>query len=150
MPDIYIGLGTNIGRREENLLKAIEKLGSIDEIEITGRSSVMETEPVDYLDQPSFLNQVVRISTTLEPGRLLDLLKGIEADMGRESSIPKGPRVIDLDILLYEERVIKTETLTIPHPEIINRSFVLKHLLELDPDLVDPATAIKYREAVEK
>jgi 2-amino-4-hydroxy-6-hydroxymethyldihydropteridine diphosphokinase len=150
MPGVYIGLGTNIGPREDNLHTAIEKLGSIDEIEITGKSSVMETEPVDYLDQPSFLNQVVRINTTLEPGRLLDLLKSIEADMGRESSVPKGPRVIDLDILLYDDRVIKSAKLTIPHPEIVNRSFVLEHLLELDPDLADPATALKYREAVEK
>ncbi len=150
MPEVYIGIGTNIGHREKNLLDAMERLGGINKIEITGKSSVMETEPVDYLDQPFFLNQVVKISTTLEPGPLLDLLKGIESDMGRESSVPKGPRIIDLDILLYDDRIIKSEKLTIPHPEIVNRSFVLEHLLELDPDLVDPVTALKYREAVKK
>jgi 2-amino-4-hydroxy-6-hydroxymethyldihydropteridine diphosphokinase len=150
MSGVYIGIGTNIGEREKNLLNAIERLNSIHNIEVTRRSSVMETEPVDYLDQPCFLNQVVKINTTLGPEQLLEKLKSIESDMGRERSIPKGPRVIDLDILLYDDRVIKNEKLIIPHPEIVNRSFVLEHLLELEPDLVNPATALKYREAVEK
>ncbi len=150
MAEVYIGMGTNMGDREKNLLDAVERLGSMDEVNVTGKSPVLETEPVDYLDQPHFLNQVVKISTNLEPEKLLDKLQTIESLMGREKGVPKGPRIIDLDILLYDDRIIKTDRLTIPHPEIMNRSFVLEHLLELDPDLVNPVTLLKYREAIVK
>ncbi len=150
MPEVYIGMGTNVGDREKNLLDALERIGSIDEVDITGKSSVLETEPVDYLEQPHFLNQVVKIGTNLEPDKLLEKLQSIESLMGRERGVPKGPRIIDLDILLYDDRVIETDRLTVPHPEILNRSFILEHLLELDPDLVNPVTRLKYREATVK
>jgi 2-amino-4-hydroxy-6-hydroxymethyldihydropteridine diphosphokinase len=150
MAHVYIGIGTNLGERENNLGHALRCLESIGEVEVMGKSSVLETEPVDYLDQPRFLNQVVKITTTLGPRDLLDKLKKIEDDMGRKKDIPKGPRVIDLDILLYDDIVISSHELTIPHPEIENRSFVLKHLLELDPELENPATFSKYREALKE
>ncbi len=115
---------------------------------VTGVSSVEETEPVDVTDQPRFLNTVVRGTTKLAPGDLHAGLSRIEADMGRVRVIPRGPRIIDLDILLYDVMVIKTADLEIPHPRIKQRVFVMKHLLEIEPDLTDPATGEPYREVL--
>ena len=142
----YIGLGSNLGDRKKNLTDAIQRLASRSPVTILDNSSIIETDPVDYLDQPRFLNQVIVIETSLTPHDLLRELKQAEEDLGRIKSIPKGPRTIDLDILLYDDIILKTDDLTIPHPEIKNRKFILQHLIELDPDLKDPATGRKYRE----
>lgn len=142
----YIGLGSNLGDRRKNLTDAIQHLASRCPATILDKSSIIETDPVDYLDQPRFLNQVIVIKTSLTPHDLLRELKQAEEDLGRIKSIPKGPRTIDLDILLYDDIMLKTDDLTIPHPEIKNRKFILQHLIELDPDLKDPATGRKYRE----
>lgn len=141
----YIGLGSNLGNREKQLEKAIAAIASGLPAIILKKSSIIETEPVDYLDQPRFLNQVILIETDLRPHDLLRQLQKTEGDLGRTKSFPKGPRTIDLDILLYDNIIMKTDDLIIPHPEIKNREFVLKHLLELEPDIMDPATGKKYR-----
>jgi 2-amino-4-hydroxy-6-hydroxymethyldihydropteridine diphosphokinase len=142
----YIGLGSNLGEREKNLENAIRHLASHSAITILKKSSVIETDPVNYRDQPRFLNQVIIIETYLAPHDLLRELTKAEADLGRKKSFPKGPRTIDLDILLYDDIMLKTDDLTIPHPEIKNREFILRHLVELDPDLKDPETGKKYSE----
>ena len=145
MAAVYIGLGTNLGDRHRNLQIAKKELARTETITILHESSIEETEPVDYLDQPMFLNQVILAETELQPLRLLAILKKIEGKLGRERTIAKGPRTIDLDILLYDDMVIHSEELTIPHAEIKNRAFVLKHLAEISPALADPETGEMYK-----
>jgi len=142
----YIGLGSNLGDRKKNLADALQHLATRCHVSILTASSIVETDPVDYLDQPRFLNQVIVIETSRAPHDLLRELKQAEADLGRTKSFPKGPRTIDLDILLYDDVTLNTDDLTIPHPEIKNRKFILRHLIELDPEIKDPATGKKYRE----
>ncbi len=142
----YIGLGTNLGSKEDNLKNTIRQIQSNDVITIVKESSILETDPVDFLDQPQFLNQIILIETDLNPHELLILLQNIENQMGRKRVINKGPRLIDLDILLYDESVIMNKDLRIPHPEIRNREFILKHLVELSPELSDPETKMLYNE----
>lgn len=148
MAIVYIGLGSNMGDREQNLGKAVHALVSHPLIRILKQSSILETEPVDYLDQPRFLNTIIVIDTSLSPHKLLETTRGIEMELGRKMTIPKGPRTIDLDILLYGDIILKTADLTIPHPGIKNRPFITQHLVELNPELVDPVTKQKYRDPV--
>jgi 2-amino-4-hydroxy-6-hydroxymethyldihydropteridine diphosphokinase len=101
---------------------------------------------VDFTDQPDFLNQVVKIETVLDPIQLIEELKRIETAVGRKKTFSKGPREIDLDILLYDDLVLESEKLVIPHPAIPYRQFVLRHLLELEPELRDPVSGSMYRE----
>jgi 2-amino-4-hydroxy-6-hydroxymethyldihydropteridine diphosphokinase len=142
----YIGLGSNLGDREKNIDNALQFLEARLPLAILKKSSTLETDPVDYIDQPRFINQVIRIETSLAPHDLLHALKQAEEELGRTRSIPKGPRVIDLDILLYDDRVVNSDELVIPHPGIKNRPFVLRHLVELDPELADPVTGTRYRD----
>ncbi len=136
---IYIGLGSNLGRREENLLRATTLISTmIAEIELA--SSIIETEPWGNQDQPSFLNQVIGISTNLTPSELLERLQAIELIMGRERKEKWGPRTIDLDILFYRDEVIEEPSLTIPHPFIEKRDFVLQPLYEISPYFVHPVS----------
>ncbi len=132
----YLGLGSNVGDRESHLTRAIEDL-SARGLVVEATSSLYETEPVgEILDQPDFLNAAVRVRTALDPDELLDLCKAIEADHGRELGGPRhGPRPIDIDLLLLGDAEMRTERLTLPHPEVTSRRFVLAPLLELDPDL---------------
>ena len=146
MPCAFIGLGSNLGDRGVNLANARAMLEEVEGLVITGESGVRETDPVDYLDQPRFLNQVLRIRTDIAPMALLEMLQGIEYSLGRVRNIPKGPRTIDLDILLYGGDIIETPALKIPHPQIRNRRFVLDQLLEIEPDLRDPFSGEPYRE----
>ncbi|MBN2040168.1 MAG: 2-amino-4-hydroxy-6-hydroxymethyldihydropteridine diphosphokinase [Spirochaetes bacterium] len=150
MPQVYLGLGSNLGDRSLNLAEACQELGSTDGIEILKMSTVEETDPVDFLEQPDFFNQVILVRTNIKPLKLLKIAKSIEKKMGRKKTIPKGPRIIDIDILLYGDSVLESDTLTIPHPEIRNRDFVLKHLIEITPDLTDPATGKPYSEYYNK
>jgi 2-amino-4-hydroxy-6-hydroxymethyldihydropteridine diphosphokinase len=141
----YLGLGSNVGDRESHLRKAIDDLGRHD-VQVEAVSSLYETEPVgEILDQPDFLNAAVRIRTSLEPERLLDVCKAIEAEHGRAFGGPRhGPRPIDIDLLLLGELEMSTERLTLPHAEVTSRRFVLLPLLELDPDLRLPdGTALR-------
>jgi len=145
MPRAFIGLGSNLGNREANLENAVKCVSSISRVSVVRKSSVSETDPVDYHEQPRFLNQIIIIETTLSPGELLGQLKQCEVGLGRVKSFAKGPRSIDLDILLYDDIILKTGELSIPHPEISNRPFILKHLVELEPELADPVTGTLYR-----
>jgi 2-amino-4-hydroxy-6-hydroxymethyldihydropteridine diphosphokinase len=135
----YLGLGSNVGDRESHLRKAIDDL-RLHDVQVEAASSVYETEPVgEILDQPDFLNAAVRIRTALEPERLLDVCKAIEAEHGRAFGGPRhGPRPIDIDLLLLGDLELRTERLTLPHPEVTSRRFVLVPLLELDPELELP------------
>ena len=112
----------------------------MDRLPVVARSSVYETEPQgEVLEQPDFLNAAVEIETSLEPDSLLQLVKGVEADLGRDfSQVRHGPRVVDIDLLLLGDRVVVTDRLTLPHPEVLTRRFVLVPLLELDPVLALP------------
>ena len=109
-----------------------------EKVKITGASDIYETKPWGYLDQPDFLNQVVEVKTDLTPNKLLDFLKRVEKKMGRETSFKYGPRLIDLDILFYGERVVHTRRLDIPHPKLAERAFVLVPLAEIAPEVVHP------------
>lgn len=129
---IYIGLGTNLGDRLANLRSAMADFSLI------AQSSIYETEPVDFLDQPWFLNAVCSIQTERSPYELLDYCQNIENRMGRTREIAKGPRTIDIDILFYEELILNDPLLTIPHSQIPNRRFVLEPFHEIAPDLVHP------------
>jgi 2-amino-4-hydroxy-6-hydroxymethyldihydropteridine diphosphokinase len=133
---VFIALGTNLGDRQANLQTARESL--VPEIMIQNCSSVYETPPWGYEHQPSFLNQVLEVQTALEPLPLLAALKAIEAQMGRLKTFRFGPRLIDLDILFYGQRVLDSEHLTIPHPRLGERAFVLVPLNEIAPDFVHP------------
>ncbi len=146
MAVVYIGLGSNIGDREEYLRSAALSILNKCSASLVAESSVKETKAVDFEDQPDFLNQVIKIRTELNPVMLLTIMKEIESDMGRVYRFSKGPREIDLDILLYDDRIINESILKVPHPEIVKRDFVLEHLIELDPELIDPISKKKYSE----
>jgi 2-amino-4-hydroxy-6-hydroxymethyldihydropteridine diphosphokinase len=135
----YLGLGSNVGEREEHLRAAVELLGERG-VEVVAVSSTYETEPVgEVLDQPDFLNAAVRIRTDLEPEALLDACKAVEAERGRAPDAPRhSPRPLDVDLLLLGDLQLSTGRLTLPHPEVTSRRFVLAPLLELDPDLALP------------
>jgi 2-amino-4-hydroxy-6-hydroxymethyldihydropteridine diphosphokinase len=134
---VYLSLGSNIGDRQHNLQSAIDKLHGGD-LRVKRISSVYETAAVDYTAQADFLNCVVEAETTLFPMRLLLRVERIEREMGRKRHIPKGPRNIDIDILLHGRSVVETNRLHIPHPRMDTRRFVLEPLTELAPDLRHP------------
>jgi 2-amino-4-hydroxy-6-hydroxymethyldihydropteridine diphosphokinase len=141
---VYLGLGSNLGDRHRNIGKAIELLS--EQVHMEAISSTYETEPVGHDDQPHFLNAVCRVSTSLEARQILLLAKEIEAKLGREPAFRNGPRVIDIDILLYDSQVMDTPDLTIPHPRLTQRAFVLAPLAELAPDLVHPVKGKRISE----
>lgn len=132
----YLGLGTNLGDRMVNLQQALGQLEPLAQLLRTSR--VFETPPWGYLDQPAFLNQVAEIETDLSPQELLDLVKGVEEHMGRVKSVLNGPRLIDLDILFYDDLIIDLPGLKIPHPRMEGRGFVLLPMAELAPGFVHP------------
>jgi 2-amino-4-hydroxy-6-hydroxymethyldihydropteridine diphosphokinase len=134
----YVGLGANLCEREATLGRALELLG--ERLEVTGVSSFRDTDPVGYVDQPRFLNAAARVETELSPRELLDVLLAVERELGRvrEGAPRFGPRTIDLDLLLYGDEAIDEPGLTVPHPRLHERRFVLEPLVELDPDLVVP------------
>jgi 2-amino-4-hydroxy-6-hydroxymethyldihydropteridine diphosphokinase len=145
MKTAYLGLGTNLGDREENLRQAAELLGS-DRLVVKRASSIYETAPRDVLDQPFFLNQVLEVETDLFPRQLFTRAKQVERKMGRVRSQPKGPRLIDVDILLYGDSVVQLDGLEIPHLGIPERRFVLEPLAELAPELRHPVTKRTIRQ----
>jgi 2-amino-4-hydroxy-6-hydroxymethyldihydropteridine diphosphokinase len=136
----YIGLGSNLGERELAIRRALEEIGGAGTTSILRVSSLRETDPVGYQDQPKFLNGVAAVSTTAPPRELLRLLLEIERRLGRDrDGVPAGgPRTIDLDLLLYGEEVVAEPGLEVPHPRLHERRFVLEPLAELAPDLVVP------------
>jgi 2-amino-4-hydroxy-6-hydroxymethyldihydropteridine diphosphokinase len=149
MHRVLIGIGSNLGEREENCSAAIE-LMEREGIHVLSRSSFYETEPWGVKDQPRFLNMALSASTDCAPRELLRRLKGIEQIMGRKEGIRWGPRIIDLDILLYDHIVLNEPALVIPHPRMHEREFVLKPLLEIAPDAVHPVLKKTVREIVDE
>jgi 2-amino-4-hydroxy-6-hydroxymethyldihydropteridine diphosphokinase len=136
----YLSLGSNLGDRTANLRQALEYLATAGG-EVVRRSSIYETEPQELREQPWFLNQVVEIRTTLSPPELLACIREIERELGRQRAIAKGPRTIDIDILIYGDAIVDTPELQIPHPRLAERRFVLQPLAELAPDLQHPKTS---------
>ena len=149
MKTVYLSLGSNLGDRRAHLKNAVEQL-SAEDLRVMRVSALYETEPRDVPDQPWFLNLVVEAETDLFPRQLLTRVKNIERLMGRKRTSPKGPRVIDVDILLFGNAVVKTLDLEIPHPRMPERRFVLEPLCELAPDLRHPVTSQRLREMLAK
>jgi 2-amino-4-hydroxy-6-hydroxymethyldihydropteridine diphosphokinase len=141
---VYLALGSNLGDRMGNLASAVERLS--ESITIRKVSSVYETEPVYYKEQPLFLNTALSGLTQLGPFDLLRFVKGIESELGRQPSFRNAPRLIDIDILFYGDQIIDTLELTIPHPRIAERAFVLVPLAEIAPEMVHPLTHKKVKE----
>jgi 2-amino-4-hydroxy-6-hydroxymethyldihydropteridine diphosphokinase len=133
---VYLALGTNIGERADNLKEAISSLSP--QMEVKAKSHVYETPPWGYEDQPKFFNQVVKAQTYLEPVQLLKHLKRLEIALGRTPSFQNGPRLIDIDVLFFDDVIVNTPTLTLPHPRLHERGFVLLPLMDVAPDLVHP------------
>ena len=127
-----LGIGTNMGNRIQNLIDAVEAVNLLPKTKVVEVSNVYETDPVGYNNQDDFLNIVLTVSTELNAHNLLGAALGIEAGMGRVRTIKNGPRVIDIDLLLYGNEKYDTETLVLPHPRMLERNFVLKPLLDLD------------------
>ncbi len=128
----YLGIGTNIGDRLQNLIDTVEALNLLPLTKVIEVSNVYETEPVGYANQDDFLNIVVSVSTELNAHNLLGAALGIEAGMGRIRTIKNGPRIIDVDLIMYEKENVDSYTLTLPHPRMLERNFVLKPLLDLN------------------
>jgi 2-amino-4-hydroxy-6-hydroxymethyldihydropteridine diphosphokinase len=138
MPIIYLALGTNLGEREANLREALQKLPPT--VEVLATSRLYETTPMHVVDQPNFLNMVVKAQTALTPTELLTYLQNLEKEIGREKTFRYGPRKIDLDILFYDDWLIDLPDLQVPHLRLAERGFVLYPMLDLAPDLRHPQT----------
>jgi 2-amino-4-hydroxy-6-hydroxymethyldihydropteridine diphosphokinase len=148
MKSAYVGIGSNAGDRAQFVRRAADEMQKTDEVEVVRTSSLYETSPIGGPPQRSFVNMVAEIRTELDPRALLDACKRIERVVGREpSEIRWGPRVIDIDILLYEQDKVSEPDLEIPHPRLTQRNFVLIPLLEIDPEASDP-WGTPYRDAL--
>ncbi len=143
---VYLSLGTNMGDRAANLKQAVTSL--TPQMTVKKKSEVYETPPWGYTEQDEFLNQVVMATTYLEPEPLLKHLKRLEVALGREATFRYGPRLIDIDILFYDDLVLETPLLTIPHPHVYDRGFVLVPLMDIAPEFVHPVTKIKVSEMI--
>jgi 2-amino-4-hydroxy-6-hydroxymethyldihydropteridine diphosphokinase len=140
----YLSLGSNMGEREAYLEKAINILDSHGKIEVRRKSSIYETDPVGFTDQGEFLNMVIEVRTDLSPEILLQQCLQVEHDLGRKREFKWGPRIIDMDILLYDHETIDAEDLLVPHPRMQERAFVLIPLLELEPSITHPADGTPF------
>jgi 2-amino-4-hydroxy-6-hydroxymethyldihydropteridine diphosphokinase len=141
---IYLSMGTNVGDRLRNIRLALEALRQ--KVAVTAVSSVYETSPVGVTDQPTFLNVALAATTDLEPEELLTLVRAVEREVGRTPTYRWGPRVIDIDILIVDDLVYRSESLTIPHVEMANRAFVLVPLAEIAPNVMHPVLQIPMRD----
>jgi 2-amino-4-hydroxy-6-hydroxymethyldihydropteridine diphosphokinase len=140
--EAYVGLGANLEDPARQVRQALRELDDIPGTRVTARSSLYRTAPVGYLDQPDFINAVAKLQTALSPRELLDALHGIESGHGRRRSVRNAPRTLDLDLLLYGQTVMQDEDLTLPHPRMHERAFVLLPLAELAPDGVVPGRGV--------
>lgn len=143
---VYLALGSNVGNRAANLKAAIAALPP--QMEVIAKSRVYETPPWGYANQEKFLNQVLQVQTYLKPEQLLKHLKRLEVALGREASFQNGPRLIDIDILFFDDLVFESPIVTIPHPRLHQRGFVLMPLMDLAPDLVHPLKKQSIRELI--
>ena len=141
---VYLALGPNLGDRAANLKQALTSL--TPQLEVKAKSQVYETPPWGYEDQPKFLNQVIKAKTYLDPEPLLKHLKRLEVALGRKESFVNGPRLIDIDVLFYDDLVLNKPALVIPHPRLHERGFVLLPLMDVAPDLVHPVNKKTVRE----
>lgn len=145
MKAVYLSLGSNCGDRQGRIERALEELGSRG-VSVRCVSSFYKTQPVDFLAQAWFLNCAAQAATDLMPLRLLSVCKAVERAVGRRPGVPKGPRAIDIDILFYEDAVIRTADLVVPHPALPQRRFVLVPLAEIAPGLRHPETQLTVLE----
>lgn len=143
---IYIGIGSNLNEPLENCRRAMDHLSGHSKIKVTAHSSFYKTEPVGKTDQDWFINTVVEARTSLSPPDLLKELLSIENNMGRERLEKWGPRIIDLDLLFYDDRIENSDTLTLPHPEIQFRKFVLAPLCEISGEIIHPVLNISVQQ----
>ena len=143
---VYLALGTNMGNRAANLKEAIAALPP--QMEVKAKSKVYETPPWGYADQEKFLNQVLKVKTYLEPEQLLKHLKRLEVALGRTTSFQNGPRLIDIDILFYDNLVLESPALVIPHPRVHERGFVLLPMMDIAPDFVHPVKQKSIRDQI--
>ena len=148
MKTAYLGLGSNVGERLEQLESAIKILDNVEGVQVSQISSVYETEPVGYVDQPNFLNLCVEVKTELTPQQLLQRCFYTEQQLHRVRDIRWGPRTLDVDILLYEDEIIEEENLIVPHPRMRERAFVLTPLNDIAADVVEPRTQLSISELV--
>jgi len=145
--NVFIALGSNQGGRELNLLRAVAEIGKLEQCRVTGLSGFYDTEPVGLVEQPNFLNGVLKLETSLTPRQLLTELQRIETGVfRRKRDVQWGPRPMDLDILLYGALILDEEGLVIPHPRLHERRFVLVPLAEIAPDMIHPAFEKPVRE----
>ena len=150
MATAYLGIGCNLGDRAANISRAIQLLTEHKEIDVIRVSELMESPPEDGSPQPDYMNGAIEIKTELSPLELLTQLKMIERRLGRAKAVPNAPRPMDLDILFYEDVVIvEGKTLSIPHPRMVSRAFVLKPLCEIAPDFIQPRLQKSVRELYE-
>lgn len=143
---VYLSLGTNIGNRAANLKRVLDLLPP--QMTVMAKSKVYETPPWGYTEQDKFLNQVVKVTTYLEPQKLLKHINRLEVAMGRKATFRYGPRLIDIDILFYDDEILETPSLTIPHPNLHERGFVLLPMMDIAPDHVHPIKKRSIRELV--
>ena len=142
--DVYLSLGSNLGDRRANLKKALSLLG--DSVDIASVSSVYDTEPVGVGEQPRFLNLMCCVNTNIGPLQLLSFIKGIEAEMGRDLKLKNAPRVVDIDIIFHGDTIMESQELTIPHPRMRERAFVLIPFAEIAPEIVHPVSGERIDE----
>ena len=141
---VYLALGSNLGDRQENLQQAIAALSP--HMDVKAKSPIYETPPWGIEDQPKFFNQVIKADTYLQPEPLLKHLKRLEVALGRKPNVRNGPRLIDIDILFYDHLVLNTPLLTVPHPRMHERGFVLLPLMDIAPELIHPVLKKSVRE----
>ena len=147
----YISAGSNMGDRLQNCRKGIEALAEAGNSRILAQSRIYKTEPVDYEDQDWFVNMMVKLETALDPFQLLDHIEHIQRAAGRiKDSIRFGPRILDLDIILYDDRIIESERLVVPHPRMHKRRFVLQPICDIDPAVIHPVLKKKMQILLEE